>query len=107
MPIGLTIVPSLEAARLYPWWVATLVFNAVWITLKVSDDLYKKRFNLFRRALMAVGIVILADTVVLATTIDVCRPQQEGCLRAYFQKPVRFAESFVPVFTRAMPRLSF
>lgn len=101
MPIGLTILPSLEAARLYPWWVATLVFNAVWITLKLWDDrIHKKHCSFFRRVLVAISIVILAETVVLASTIDVCSPGQEGCLRAFFMKPVRFAAGFAPGFTR-------
>lgn len=101
MPMGLTILPSLEAARLYPWWVAGLVFNAVWITLRLCDDrVCKKGWNIFRRALMAIGIVILAETTVLVTTVDVCRPNQEGCLRVFFLKPVRFAAGFVPGFTR-------
>jgi hypothetical protein len=101
MPMGLTILPSLEAARLYPWWVATLVFNAVWITLRLWDDrACKKHCGLLRRAVMAVGIVILAETMVLASTIDVCSSDQAGCLRAFFLKPVSFAAGFVPEFAR-------
>jgi hypothetical protein len=91
MPTGLTILPSLETARLYPWWAATLVFNAVWITLRLWDDRARaRRYNFFRRAVHAIGIVILADTLVLATTIDVCSADNPGCISAFFMRQVAF-----------------
>ena len=94
VPTGLTILPSLEAARLYPWWTAILVFNAVWITLRLSDHwACTNRFGFVRRALMATSIVILAETMVLSTTIEVCSSDQAGCQRVL--KPVRSAATWV------------
>ena len=90
VPTGLTILPSLEAARLYPWWTAILVFNAVWITLRLSDHwACQNRLVFVRRALMATSIVILAETMVLSTTIEVCSADQANCQRV--MKPVRSA----------------
>lgn len=98
VPMGLTILPSLEAARLYAWWAAVLVFNVVWITLRLSDHWAAgKRYGFLRRVLMATSIVILAETIVLATTIDVCRSDHPGCLSVSLPEASQFRSEVIRV----------